>query len=95
MTEVLTPDHFRPHIDKLFRVQGGRHELTLTEVDAPEQKAGGFRQAFNVIFKGPPNDVLHEGLYTLSVDGGPSFELYLMPIHTPARGHQDYQAPFN
>jgi hypothetical protein len=96
MTEMLTPDHFRPHIDKLFRVQGGRHALTLTEVDAPAaQTTGGFRQSFNVIFKGPPEDVLREGLYTFDVEDGPSFDLYVMPIHTPAPGRQDYQALFN
>ena len=34
MAEQLTPEHFHPHLDKVFRVQGGRHALTLAEVDA-------------------------------------------------------------
>ena len=29
------------------------------------------------------------------LDGGASFDLYLIPIHTPSREHQDYQIVFN
>jgi hypothetical protein len=95
MTELLTPDHFRPHIDKFFRVQGGGHAFTLAEVQTTASVEGVSRQPFNLIFRGPPGDVLAEGIYTLEVDGGPSFELYVMPIHTPTRDRQDYQAAFN
>jgi hypothetical protein len=99
MSESLTPEHFRPHIDKVFRVQGGRHGLTLTTVDVGSAAVtlanGAPRQFFNVIFRGPPGDVLSEGLYTLEADGGPSFELYVMPIYTRASDRQDYQATFN
>jgi hypothetical protein len=99
MTEQLTPEHFRPHVTKLFRVQGGRHGLTLAEVDArvlSEAEREMFpRQPFSLIFRGPPADLLPEGVHTLEVDGGGSFTIYVMPIHTPARDRQDYQAVFN
>jgi hypothetical protein len=99
MTEQLTPEHFRPHVSKLFRVQGGRHGLTLAEVEAPalsEADSGMFpRQPFTLIFRGPPADVLPEGLHTLEVEGGDAFAIYVIPIHTPARDRQDYQAVFN
>jgi len=39
--------------------------------------------------------VLREGPYILEVEGGPGFQLYVMPIHTPAQDRQDYQAVFN
>jgi hypothetical protein len=99
MTEQLTPEHFRPHVAKPFRVQGGRHSLTLAEVDArvlSEAEREIFpRQPFNLIFSGPPADVLPEGLHTLEVEGGDTFTIHVMPIHTPARDRQDYQAVFN
>jgi hypothetical protein len=99
MAELLTPEDFRPHIDKAFRVRGGRHSLTLAEVQArilsETERQAVLRQVFNLIFRGPPGDVLTEGIYTLEVDDGPSFELYVMPIHTPTRDRQDYQAAFN
>jgi hypothetical protein len=95
MTEQLTPESFLPHVDKTFRVKGGRHALKLDRVEVPSNIAGFSRQPFNLIFSGPPGDVLREGMYTLDVDGGPSFDLYVIPIQTPALGRQDYQAVFN
>jgi hypothetical protein len=97
MPELLTAEHFLPYVDKTFRVAGGRHALTLTTVDT-SRPAGwevAARPPFNLIFRGPPGDVLAEGLHTLEVEGGPSFQLYVMPIHTPDRTRQDYQSVFN
>ena len=99
MTERLTAEHFLPHVTKTFRVVGGRHALTLTHVDMGrreerERTAQAF-QPFNLIFSGPPGDVLAEGLYIVEVEGGPSFELYVMPIHTAERSRQDYQSLWN
>jgi uncharacterized protein DUF6916 len=98
-TELLIAEHFFPHVDKVFRVEGTAHALTLTRVDHRKRDASelwfGPRDPFNLIFRGPPGDILPEGLYTLEVEGGPSFELYVIPIHTPARDRQNYQAPFN
>ena len=99
MGEFLTVEHFRPHLTKVFRVHGGEHAFTLTEVQTypVSEAAAGIvtRQPFTLIFNGPPGNVLSEGMYTFDVDGGPSFELYVMPIHTPARDQQHYQAAFN
>jgi hypothetical protein len=97
MAEQLTSEHFLPHVDKTFRVAGGRHALTLTTVDTSRMAGweAAPRPPFNLIFRGPPGDVLAEGLHTLEVEGGPSFRLYVMPIHTPDRTRQDYQSVFN
>jgi hypothetical protein len=99
MTEQLTAEHFRPHLAKVFRPQGGRHSLTLTEVEekalSDAQRKFAPRQPFTLIFAGPPGDVLPEGAYTFEIEDGPAVELYVMPIHTLARDRQDYQAAFN
>jgi len=94
MVEMLTPEHFLPHVEKVFRVKGGRHALTLAQVEVSGVK-GGARQSFNLIFSGPPGDVLTEGMYMLEVADGPQFELYVMPIYTPEPGRQNYQSAFN
>lgn len=99
MTEMLTAESFLPHVNKVFRVKESGHALTLTgvelrQMDERELAALG-RQSFTLIFAGPPGDVLRNGLYTLEVGGGPSFELYVIPIRTFARDRQDYQAVFN
>jgi hypothetical protein len=99
MDEPLTAEHFLPHVDKLFRVKDGRHALRLARVEVHKrgEKEAQYRarQPFNLIFSGPSGDVLREGLYVFEVEGGPQFELYVMPVHTPERGRQDYQALFN
>ena len=98
MTEPLTPAHFTPHVNKIFRVKGGRHALTLAEINVGElgdRGANALRQPFLLILHGPPGDVLREGLYTLEVEDGPAFDLYIIPIQTRVLGRQDYQVVFN
>jgi hypothetical protein len=99
MAEQLTPEHFLPHVGKAFRVKSGRHALTLARVEVRRLEEWEAkivpRQPFNLIFRGPPGDILAEGSYIIEVEGGPSFELYVMPVLTPEPGRQDYQAPFN
>lgn len=98
MAELLTVEHFRPHINKVFCVCGG-HRLTLAAVQVPPlseaQSKSMPRVPFNLIFSGPPGQILPEGVYMLKVEDGPNFELYVMPVHTPAPDRQDYQAAFN
>jgi hypothetical protein len=96
MTEPFKADDFLPHVSRTFAVKGGRHTIVLSRVEQPRPgDRGDFRDPFLLIFRGPPGDVLPEGLYTFEVEGGPSFELYVMPIHTHARDRQDYQSSFN
>jgi hypothetical protein len=99
MADPLSPEHFLPHVGKTFRLQGGSHALTLASVDQrrlQEWETGIAQRApFNLIFRGPPGNLLAEGLYKFDVEDGPSFELYVMPIQTHAGDRQDYQSAFN
>ena len=93
----LTADTFAPHLNGTFRVEGGHHVLSLNQVERmalpPGQQASV--QPFTLIFSGPPGDVLAEGMHTIAREDGTAFDLYLIPIHTPQSGRQDYQAVFN
>lgn len=95
---ALTADAFAPHVGTSFRVEGGRHMLSLSEVERFENQPGhgdpAFRP-FTLIFSGPPGDVLAEGMHTIIREDGTAYDLYLIPVHTPAPGRQDYQAVFN
>lgn len=98
---ALTADTFAPHLGASFRVEGGRHVLSLSEVERLETQPGHgdpTYQPFVLIFSGPPGDVLAEGMHMLTREGGAdadAYDLYLIPVHTPAAGRQDYQAVFN
>jgi hypothetical protein len=96
MVQSLQHDDFTPHVNKLFRFEGRHHQLRLAAVDVdnlpspPDQ-----RKPFTLIFHGPRGDVMPEGFYAAEVEDGARFELYVIPIHTPAPERQDYQAVFN
>jgi hypothetical protein len=101
LAEQLTADDFAPFLDKHFSTAGGPETFMLVKVDRQPQPATStsdtaeFRIPFILIFRGPPGKVLREGLYVFTVEAGPVFEFYVMPIHTPSRDWQDYQAVFN
>jgi len=96
---MLTADIFQPHVNKIFHVKDGRHSLTLKRVELRQMEQRELdalgRQSFTLIFSGPPADVLPDGFYTLEVEDGPAFQLYVIPIRTLARDRQDYQSIFN
>ena len=94
----LEAEHFEPHIGKTFRFEGARLVLTLDRVirEGASPLRGSKRQPFTLIFRAPKaREVLCEGFYACEVEGGPSFSLYVAPIHSPAPNRQDYQAVFN
>jgi len=87
MSDLPTAEIFQSLAGKKFQPRGWHGSLTLDEVvTRPRQ--------FLVIFRGPRDDVLPEGMYRFDVEGGTELEFYIMPIHTPQPTHQEYQAVF-
>lgn len=97
MTSLPQHEDFTPHLNKLFRFEGRHHALRLAEIDASDrpQPSELTRKPFTLIFHGPKQDLMPEGLYAAEVENGPRFDLYIIPIHTRALDRQDYQAVFN
>jgi Domain of unknown function (DUF6916) len=97
MANLLTADDFAPHIGKIFRPAGQPHALTFVALERHEHHlaADAMREPFTLILRGPRDPLLAEGLYRFAVEDSPGFELYVIPIATGARGHQDYQVVFN
>src|SRR4051812_15526102 len=98
MDEVLTRETFDPHVGRTFRVGNSHHTLTLVRIETRPieewERKMVLRAPFNLIFRGPAGDILTEGTHALALEDGASFELYVIPIHTPMRGQQDYQSSF-
>ena len=94
MADTITAELFTPHIGKAVSLPDGR-TLTLTTIDQRESGASGAPRAFTLLLRGPPDRIVPEGLHCLTLEGGASFDLYLIPIHTPSRDRQDYQIIFN
>ena len=95
MYDTLSAAQFTPHVGKNFQPRGWQGTLELISVDSKPNWGGRTEPPFNLLFRGPRNDVLQEGYYAFDVADGPAFEFYIMPIATSALSHQDYQAVFN
>jgi hypothetical protein len=97
MDEPLTHEHFAPHLHKNFRFEGASQVLRLDEIDVKDRPPLPHLpyKAFTLFFRGPRGDVLPEGFYVAEAEGGPRFEIYIIPVHTVARDRQDYQVVFN
>ncbi len=97
MTRILRHEDFTPHVDKSFRFDDWHGTLRLVRIETPQHATtpDSPRPPFTLIFVGPREDILPEGMRTATPEGGPSFQFYIMPIHTPAPGRQEYQAVFN
>jgi hypothetical protein len=92
---VLTAETFARHVGQTFLIRGGRYALVLTEIETSPLESWQARASFTLLFSGPPGDVLAEGMHALTQEDGTAYELYVMPIHTPVAGRQDYQSVFN
>jgi hypothetical protein len=97
MSKQLTAEDFRPYIGKRFIPQGQQRVLRLVSIDTKRFPGSETlpREPFILLLDGPSGDVLPEGQYDFAIEGGPSFELYISPVHTVARDRQNYQAVFN
>ncbi|HTR86394.1 MAG TPA: hypothetical protein VMI56_18070 [Reyranella sp.] len=92
-----THEAFEPYIDQEFRFGDHPQPLRLSQIDVKDRPPlpGLDYKAFMLIFSGPRSGVMPEGTYSVEAPGGGRFELYVIPIHTPANDRQDYQVVFN
>jgi hypothetical protein len=96
MSEAISAETFTPYVGKPVSLANGQ-ALTLVAVDwrrSPRPDAAP-AASFSLLLRGAPAPVISEGLHRLGFGEGGSFELYLIPIHTASRDHQDYQVVFN
>ncbi len=103
MLDKLTKDSFSPYLGQAFRVQldpDNALELELTEVTAfdsrPEQYNSSIRRdPFSILFRGPADVPLDQGMYRIEHDEMGVIEtLFMTPIGADQKGRY-YEAVFN
>ncbi len=97
MAEDLRAEDFAPFVRKPFQPISVPVPLLLVSLKRAAQPSltAVQRYPFSLILRGPPGTVVPEGLYRFLADGLQTFELYLAPVHTLSRDHQDYQIAFD
>lgn len=96
MSDTINAETFAPYVGKAASL-ANRQALILVAVDVhrsprPDAAPG---TSFSLLLRGAAAPIVSEGLHQLTFEDGASFELYLIPIYTPSRDHQDYQVVFN
>jgi hypothetical protein len=95
MLETFTVATFSPHVGDKFRVShdpSSPLELTLTSAEvlghesAKEWSKSSGREPFALIFVGPGQLFLPQGMYRVEHDGLGSFELFIVPIGPGGEG---------
>jgi hypothetical protein len=92
MTDAASAETFAPYIGRAVSLGDGP-TLTLVAVDRHKSPMPGV--GFTLLLRGAPAPIAPEGMHRITLEGGASFDLYLIPIHTSSRDHQDYQIVFN
>ena len=97
MTDVAKASlsDFQACKDKPVRLTADGESMALsivevTPVSGPERVGG----AFSVLFRGPLEPVVEQGVYTISIDDGQGSPLFLVPIGRDDEGML-YEAVFN
>ncbi len=101
MLEKLTIDNFSQLEGKTFKISeqsgGACLSADLIEVKSlrkEEQGADDKREPFSIIFRGPNEPVLAQGIHKLEQEDFGQVELFLVPIGPDATG-MCYEAVFN
>jgi hypothetical protein len=96
MSDAISAETFTPYVGKPVSLANGQ-ALILVAVDlhrSPRPNAAP-GASFSLLLRGARAPIMSEGLHRLWFGEDASFELYLIPIHTASRDHQDYQVVFN
>lgn len=102
MLDRLSADDFTEHLNSIFHLSsdsGEQVEAELVEVtelgtsDAPVD-GNKRRRPFSVVFSGPPQPVLPQGIHTLQHAEMEPLSLFVVPIGPDKKGMR-YEAVFN
>lgn len=90
----LTAEDFREYLDTRFAGREPAIEWELIEVtDLGEPGAGGLRAPFSLVFRGPREPLVPQGIRRLEHAGLGELDLFLVPIGPDEAGMR-YEAVF-
>lgn len=95
MAELLKVDDFAKHLNTKFLMHlGESNALELELVDARQITLTDEQDEYSLLFLGPDNSPLAQGIYKLTHDAMGALEIFLVPIRKNRKG-VTYEAVFN
>jgi hypothetical protein len=92
--DAVTLEDFASQVGTSFALQGGPCALVLREVRAVGQGHPGRAVPFSLLFDGPLDVPLSQGIHALDSEGMGPLELFLVPVGITPEARQ-YEAIFN
>lgn len=94
MPASLTHEEFSRNMNTKFKVQAESAPVMLEMVEISELKLSPQQERFAIVFRGPNDAVLGQGMRRFEHDKMGEFELFLVPISQDERGIC-YESVFN
>ena len=95
MTENFTLDTFAPRLNSTFRIRPESADpIELQLVEANDVGTTPRQLQFSLVFRGPHNPQLMQGIFKFEHDEIGSFDLFIVPIKRDQHGMY-YEAVFN
>ena len=95
MEASLTHEEFSRHANTKFQVQLDQHPpVDLDLIEVSELKVYPQQEEFTILFRGPLEAFLDQGVRFLKHDLMGEFELFIVPVKQDAEGFY-YEAVFN
>jgi hypothetical protein len=95
MTEMMRMDDFAGHLNTRFTMRLGESETRELElIEAKQITLTDEQEEFSLLFLGPDNSPLAQGIYSLSHEAMGALEIFLVPIGKDRSG-VTYEAYFN
>ena len=95
MEASLTHEEFSKHANTKFQVQLDQHPpVDLDLIEVSELKVYPQQEEFTILFRGPLEVFLDQGVRFLKHDLMGEFELFIVPVKQDAEGFY-YEAVFN
>jgi len=94
---VTTPDPttYRPHIGTDFTIDAGDRRMMLRLADVVDDGSRNGMRQFSLLFHGPGDRVLADGIYTMQHPALGSLDIFIVPIVGTTAARAIYQACFS
>lgn len=94
MLDEWTRDAFAANLHTSFLILFPSHTLSLTLVELTDQPSSPRLETFSLLFRGPADTLLPQGMYAIRHDQMGTAELFLVPVARHGDGLY-YEAVFN